>query len=303
MKARNYIEYVVGREWTNGLNKRNIELMITFYIENVKLFRRFVHITTDEGGMTVNTDKELNYRLFVQMEEEFVRTDIKSEFSRYDAIKIGDTEQVKRNFEYIKEHFYEGKGVLSDDKLRNTIYHFAIGAGMIARVCIDSGMKQNIAYTLTDIYIRRADVCKTPEEVIELLGVMQLDFASRMKNIQVKGSLSLHVRRAVDYIYQNLHDDLTLKKVADHLHLNSSYLSKIFSAEMNETVKAFILKAKVNTAENILIFSDYSISEITQSLGFSSQSAFSTAFKKITGMSPLRYRNMYSAEHSLTEQK
>ena len=50
----------------------------------------------------MNTDKELNYRLFIQTEEEFVRTDIKSEFSRYDAIKSGDTERVKENFARIK---------------------------------------------------------------------------------------------------------------------------------------------------------------------------------------------------------
>ena len=119
-----------------------------------------------------------------------------------------------------------------------------------------------------------------------------------MKEIKKTG-VSVHVRKAVDYIYQNLHEDLTLQKVADHLHLNSSYLSKLFSKEMNETVKAYILKAKITTAENILIFSDYPISEITQSLGFSSQSAFSAAFKKLTGVSPLKYRNMYSDEHSL----
>ncbi|MBQ5316949.1 MAG: helix-turn-helix transcriptional regulator [Oscillospiraceae bacterium] len=248
----------------------------------------------------MNTDKELNYRLFVQMEEEFVRTDIKSEFSRYDAIKNGNTELVRENFKNIRAHFYEGKGVLSDDKLRNTVYHFAIGTGIIARLCIDGGMKHNIAYTLSDIYIRRADTCKTPEEVIDLLGVMQLDFAQRMKDIRVN-NVSLHVRRAVEYIYQNLHEALTLRKVADYLHLNSSYLSKLFSKEMNETVKAFILKAKITTAQNILIFSDYPISAITQSLGFSSQSAFNAAFKKLTGMTPLRYRNMYSDEHSLAE--
>ena len=234
----------------------------------------------------MNTDRELNYRLFVQMEEEFVRTDIKSEFSRYDAIKNGDTERVKENFKVIREHFYEGKGVLSDDPLRNVKYHFAIGTGILARLCIDGGMKHNIAYTLSDIYIRRADVCKTAEEVIDLLGHMQLDFTKRMREIRVTGDVSVHVRKAVDYIYQNLHEDLTLQKVADHLHLNSSYLSKLFSKEMGDTVKSFILHAKISTAQNILVFSDYPISEITLSLGFSSQSAFSAAFKKLTAEFP-----------------
>ena len=54
----------------------------------------------------MDTGKELIYRLYIQREEAFVRTDIKSEFSRYDAIKNGEVEKflvtlrVLGNFEY-----------------------------------------------------------------------------------------------------------------------------------------------------------------------------------------------------------
>ncbi|MBQ3948153.1 MAG: helix-turn-helix transcriptional regulator, partial [Ruminococcus sp.] len=63
--------------------------------------------------------------------------------------------------------------------------------------------------------------------------------------------------------------------------------------------KAYILKAKITTAQNILIFSDFPISEIAVSLGFSSQSAFSAAFRKLTGMTPMSYRNNYGDTHSI----
>ncbi|MBQ3856481.1 MAG: AraC family transcriptional regulator, partial [Ruminococcus sp.] len=96
----------------------------------------------------MNTNKELNYRLFVQIEEDFHRTEISSEFSRYDEIKNGNVEKVQASFEEIRSNYYEGKGLLSDDLLRNNQYHFAIGTGIIARICIDGGMAHNIAYTL-----------------------------------------------------------------------------------------------------------------------------------------------------------
>jgi len=248
----------------------------------------------------VNTNRELNYRLFVQLEEDFQRTEIKSEFARYDDIKNGNVERVQEAITEIKAHYYEGKGSLSDNLMRNNQYHFAIGTGIIARVCIDGGMKHNIAYTLSDIYIRRCDSCRRPEEVIELTGVMMLDFAERMREIKMADSVSLHVRRTVDYIYRNLGERLTLKMAAEHENLDPSYLSKLFAKEMNVTVKAFILSAKINTAQNILIFSDFPISEIAFSLGFSSQSAFSAAFRKLNGMTPLQYRNSYSEEHSIS---
>ena len=132
----------------------------------------------------MNTNRELNYRLFIQNEEDFHRTEIRSEFGRYDDIRNGDIEKVRENIKAIKAHYYEGKGMLSDSLLRNNQYHFAIGVGIIARVCIDGGMKHIIAYTLSDIYIRRGDKCREPQELIELTGVMMTDFTERMADIR-----------------------------------------------------------------------------------------------------------------------
>lgn len=246
----------------------------------------------------MNTNRELNYRLFVQIEEDFKRTEINSEFARYDDIKNGNVEKVKEAVAEIKEHYYEGKGRLSENLLRNNQYHFVIGTGIIARICIDGGMKHNIAYTLSDIYIRRCDSCRDPQDIVELTGVMMMDFAERMREIRNGEGVSLHIRRTVDYIYRNLGGHLTLQMAADHEKLDPSYLSKLFAREMKVTFKAFVLKAKITTAQNILMFSDFPISEIAVSLGFSSQSAFSAAFRKIAGMTPLQYRNYYGEDHS-----
>lgn len=86
---------------------------------------------------------------------------------------------------------------------------------------------------------------------------------------------------------------------AQHEKLNPSYLSKLFAKEMHISVKAFILKDKITTAQNILLFSDFPISKIAASLGFSSQSAFTTAFRRLNGITPLQYRSRYGNEHAL----
>lgn len=239
----------------------------------------------------MNTNKELNYRLFVQREEKFSRPDIRVEFSRYDDIRLGNVEKVRETFEVSRKNFYTGKGTLSDHPLRNVIYHLVVAAGVIARICVEAGLSHDESYTLSDIYIRRADVAKTPEEVIDLIGQMQIDYATRMKKLRKNNKMSIYVRRAIDYIYDHLHEHLTMEMLAKMQGLNPSYFSRLFSADTGTTVKAYINHVKVNTAENMLVHSAYSISDIALSLGFSSQSAFSTVFKKVTGVTPGEYRN------------
>ena len=250
--------------------------------------------TTGEINKYMDTNKELNYRLHLHREEDFLRTDIQSEFSRYDDIKNGNYKKVQENLDYIKKNYYVGKGALADDPVRNVMYHFVVSAGIIARVCIDAGLPHDESYTLSDIYIRRADKCTEPSQIIDLLCEMQLDYAKRMNETKKQNGVSKHVRRAIEYINDHLNLPLTMADVAASENLDPSYFSRLFSKEMNCTAKAYILNTNIMTAQNILVNTDYPISEIALSLGFSSQSAFCATFKKLTSHTPLSFRNAFS---------
>lgn len=241
----------------------------------------------------MNTNRELNYRLYMQRESNFERTAIESEFSRYDDIKNGNVEKVKANFKEIRKDYYKGKGVLSTNPIRNNTYHLVVSAGIIARLCIDAGMPHEESYTLSDIYIQRADRAKSPEEVIDLIEEMQIDFATRMQNLNSKKGISKHIRHAINYIYDHLNEPITMESLARIEKLNPSYFSKLFTSEIGISTKKYILKAKLNTAKNMLEQSDYTLSDIALSLGFSSQSAFSNAFTKEYGITPGKYQKNY----------
>lgn len=249
----------------------------------------------------MNAQKELSYHPYLSKDEDFTRTNLKSEFSRYNDIKYGNIEKVRKNVAYIKKNFYKGKGILSESLLRNNIYHFVIGVGIVSRVCIDAGMSQEESYTLSDIYIRRADQCKEPSEVINLICEMQLDYAAKMRSIKKSPAMSFHIRNGIDYIYNHLHLPLTMEAVAKNEGLNPSYFSKLFAKETGMTAKAFIIEAKMKTAENMLLYSESSLFNIAMSLGFSSQSAFSAAFKKSVGMTPGEFRNKENYKGLLLE--
>ena len=251
--------------------------------------------------MTMNTNRELIYRLYTQREEQFVRTDIKSEFSRYDDIKNGNVEKVFDNFEKAKKDFFNGKGTLSKNPLRNTIYHFVVAIGVITRMCVNAGLPHDVAYTISDIYIQQADELDNIQEIIDLLGHAQIDYATRMRKLHNNNPYSIHVRHAIDYIYDHLHEPLTMEKLAELENLNPSYFSKLFSEEVGTPVKAYILSVKIATAKNMLEKSEHSISDIFFSLGLSSQSAFTSAFKKHVGITPAKYRNSFNYANLTSE--
>ena len=131
------------------------------------------------------------------------------------------------------------------------------------------------------------------EEVLDLMADMQVDYATRMRELAKLNSVSIHIRRSIDYIYDNLHRPLTLTELSDKEGLSVSYYSRLFMKETGVTVNQFINDAKIRTAQNMLRFSDFPILDISISLGYSSQSAFSSTFKKITGLTPKAYRDMY----------
>lgn len=244
----------------------------------------------------MNTNRDLEYRLYIQKNDGFIRTPFNSEFEKYATIQSGNVEQVKKNFAKIRENFLQGKGKLSDDPLRNIMYHFVTSVALTSRICVQGGLGHDTAYTLSDIYIQRADKCQSCEKLIDIFEEMQIDFAQRMRDLKKNNVISIHIRKCIDYIYDHLHDDLTLKTLAELAGLNPAYLSKLFQKETGISIKEFVINARITTAENLLKYSDFSCLEISLALGFSSQSAFISVFKKANGITPKKYREKYYME-------
>ncbi len=249
----------------------------------------------------MDTDSTLNYRLYLHKQEEFVRADYRSEFRQYNRIKNGDVEGVRERFKIARKKFQDGRGNLSDDPVRSMIYHLVTAVAVISRMCIDTGMDVDTAYTLGDIYIRRADNAKSVEEVLDITAEMQIDYATRMRELKKVDAVSIHIRRSIDYILDNLEKNITVSELAEREGLSSGYFSRLFQKEVGINVNQFINDSKIKTAQNMLRYSDYSILDVSISLGFSSQSAFSSVFKKHTGMTPKVYRDKFYSKNLIQE--
>lgn len=233
---------------------------------------------------------ELDYQLYIQREDEFYHEPESNENAVYKLIINGDTEQILENkLKYGKDP-KQGKGTLSDNPLRNQIYHLVVNAALITRACVAAGMPGEAAYTLSDMYIRKADKCQSVNAVMELNDEMVMDYAERMKSLKKSKRLSPAVRKTVDYIISNLGQKLTAEKIAGMLGYNRSYLHTLFKEEMKICIHEYITAKRIDTAKSMLRSSAIPIVRISQELGFSSQSHFCKVFKKVTGTTPQKYR-------------
>ncbi len=118
----------------------------------------------------MQTDRELNYRLYVQRNDGFQRSPFDREMGCYRAVQNGDIDEIERRFAVMKNQFFEGKGILSTNPLRNVMYHFVTSVALVARYCVEGGMELYAAYTLADIYIQKADNMQDVDEVILLFS-------------------------------------------------------------------------------------------------------------------------------------
>ncbi|WP_170311607.1 response regulator transcription factor [Vallitalea okinawensis] len=143
------------------------------------------------------------------------------------------------------------------------------------------------------------------EEVMEKENRYELQDLFLMKLKQMKSivtaSMSTHhskINKAIHFIQNYYRQDITLKDVADFVELNSSYLSRVFKANMGMSITHYINLCKIEKAEELLRDSNLKIYEIADEVGFIHVQYFNNVFKKFKGRSPLEYRNFNNMEKS-----
>lgn len=130
----------------------------------------------------------------------------------------------------------------------------------------------------------------SPQDVSDLHPVMCLDYTTHMNSLQRERSCSRPVALCLEYIYDHLHTRIAVPLLASYVHLSPGYLSHLFAKEMGISISSYVLNKKIETAQNMLCYSDYAISVISATLAFPSQSYFTSVFRKKTGQTPKQYR-------------
>lgn len=212
------------------------------------------------------------------------------EMAFYQSIKNGDMKEMKRLFTPL---CVEGFGKLSENPLRNLKYHLIITVSFITRYCIEGGLEMEEAYNLSDIYIRKIDTSNSEEGIRQIHEELCEAYVKRMQECKTRHQYSKPIMLCMDYIYDNLHDEIYLDDLAEISDLSPTYLSRLFHKEVGLTIIQYIAQQKIEAAKNLLMFTEYETSEISNYLCYSSESHFISAFKKETGITPKKFRQYH----------
>ena len=95
---------------------------------------------------------------------------------------------------------------------------------------------------------------------------------------------------AIEYIETNIHRKLSLKMIADYLHMNESTLSRMFKNETGVNVNYYINERKMKKAMELLSRQDSMIKDVALAVGIEDQLYFNKVFKKYYNISPSEFK-------------
>ena len=199
-----------------------------------------------------------------------------------------------------------GHGITISDNLRNSKNMAIVGVTIVTRAAIKAGIHYELAYNLSDNYIKQIELSNDEIELSDVYLKCNVTFTklveSYLRDRKHSDSESdFYSYKAKTYISKHLSDTITVKDIAASLGITPNYLSAVFKKTENIPLTEYITEEKINQAKRMIAYSGISSAEIAFHLGFSSQSHFCKVFKQKTGVTPRKYYEKYSQSRANTD--
>jgi len=131
---------------------------------------------------------------------------------------------------------------------------------------------------------------------IELAGLLLRHYSTAPQSARILPSSRLadnQARRVLDYIESNLSRALSLSELARVTDLSLHHFARLFKKTLGMAPHRYVLKRRVENAKGMLRTADASLVDISLSLGFSSQSHFTSAFHRLVGATPTQFQTCH----------
>lgn len=127
------------------------------------------------------------------------------------------------------------------------------------------------------------------DEVLQKIGFQLLEDSSKKQIEAIKKHIILKINDL------DISEDFILSKfISEKLAKDYSILSKNFSVNENVTLEQYFILQKIEKAKELLLYNEFSLTEISHHLGYKSVQHLSTQFKNITGFTPTSFKKLKS---------
>jgi AraC family transcriptional regulator len=106
------------------------------------------------------------------------------------------------------------------------------------------------------------------------------------------------VQSAIAFIENTIEGDLSLRRVAQHVHQSRFHFARAFKRATSFTLHAYVTERRLLRARELLLHGRYSLCEIALMCGFSSQAHLTTLYKQRFGCTPGQCRE-HMTTHSV----
>lgn len=145
--------------------------------------------------------------------------------------------------------------------------------------------------SVRDIFLKLSSLNIKSNRDRQLLDALVRELIIAVSDDSPSGSsLSRSTVKIMDYIDERYFEDISLSALSEHFGISKSYIARLFKNELHTTSSDHLNRVRVANACRLLCFSDMSIGEISEAVGFKNQYYFTRVFKKELGMTPSEYK-------------
>ncbi len=159
---------------------------------------------------------------------------------------------------------------------------------------LDPLIKQIGLAIKTELEISIADSRLYVESAANMLAVHLLKrYSTRKFNIKEysDGLPKYKLKEIIDYINDNLDQNLSLAQMSQIVQMNPHYFATLFKQSMGIAPHQYITKCRVEKAKCLLYSRELSVTQVSDLVGFKSQSHFTKVFRKYVGVNPREFRS------------
>ncbi len=128
------------------------------------------------------------------------------------------------------------------------------------------------------------------------IEIMDSYLDATLASVEVTGGLPpRRLQRVLSHVRENIGGELSVAELAQVVGMSQYYFSKLFKISTGTTPHQYVMRQRVERAQEVLRDGQTTLVELSTQVGFETQSHFTSVFRRVVGTTPKRYREMHQA--------